>query len=440
MKKNRLKRMLPLFLTALLLLTSCGGAGKSSSYDSGYNTSAAAAAGDYAAEEAAEEYAYDGAAAEAAYGDTVDVEDSDMALTAYDDEGTAAGAADPAAPDSKSDPADDPGASGDSAKKNLEKIVYTCSADLQTLEYDESVKALKEAVKSSGGIIQSETESNNNYSWYYDSAEKASDNRNLYLTVRIPTEKYEEFVNSLNQYGQVMNKTQSADNISRTYNDKKTYIASLETEQKRLLEMMDKAETIEDMMAVEERLTEVQRQLNQYKTELDAMDMDVAYSTVTLNVKEVQKITNQPTARDSFWTRIKKAFINAWGGFASFCEDFLFVLIYLLPAILVIGAIVFIVMRVTRKKRRARKEKKRAEKEMIEDLKRRAQEERARNGLSGSFTADYSAAEKDKKPAQEGRRQEQRDIQQEQKPAQEDKQPDHTNKEPESAETEEKNE
>ena len=377
MKKNVLRLLFPLLLT-LVLLTSCGSAGKSSSYDSGYDSGnlaeapAMAAAGDYAAEEASEEYAFDDAAAEEIYDEDVGMVDSDAAVTAYDDESRAGGSE--KADDKSSDSAAD-------GKKNLEKIVYTCSADLQTLEYDQSVKDIKDAVKASGGIIQSETESDNNSYWYYESR-GTSNNRNLYLTVRIPTEKYETFVNSLDQYGKVMNKTQSADNISRTYNDKKTYITSLETEQKRLLEMMDKAETIEDMMAVEERLTEVQRQLNQYKTELDAMDMDVAYSTVTLNLREVQKIENQPTPRDSFGTRIKKAFISAWEGFVGFWEDFLFALIYLLPAIVVIGLIVWIILRATRKKRKARKEKKRAEKEMFEDLKKRAEEEKAKqNGF-----------------------------------------------------------
>lgn len=369
MKKNGLRLLFPLLLT-LVLLTSCGSAAKSSSYDSGNLTEAPpmAAAGDYAAEEASEEYAFDDAAAEEIYDEDVGMVDSDAAVTAYDDESRAGGSE--KADDKSSDSAAD-------GKKNLEKIVYTCSADLQTLEYDQSVKDIKDAVKASGGIIQSETESDNNSYWYYESR-GTSNNRNLYLTVRIPTEKYETFVNSLDQYGKVMNKTQSADNISRTYNDKKTYITSLETEQKRLLEMMDKAETIEDMMAVEERLTEVQRQLNQYKTELDAMDMDVAYSTVTLNLQEVQKIENQPTPRDSFGTRIKKAFISAWENFVDFWEDFLFALIYLLPAIVVIGLIVWIILRATRKKRKARKEKKRAEKEMFEDLKKRAEEEKAK--------------------------------------------------------------
>ena len=377
MKKNVLRVLFPLLLT-LVLLTSCGSAGKSSSYDSGYDSGnlaeapAMAAAGDYAAEEASEEYAFDDAAAEEIYDEDVGMVDSDAAVTAYDDESRAGGSE--KADDKSSDSAAD-------GKKNLEKIVYTCSADLQTLEYDQSVKDIKDAVKASGGIIQSETESDNNSYWYYESR-GTSNNRNLYLTVRIPTEKYETFVNSLDQYGKVMNKTQSADNISRTYNDKKTYITSLETEQKRLLEMMDKAETIEDMMAVEERLTEVQRQLNQYKTELDAMDMDVAYSTVTLNLQEVQKIENQPTPRDSFGTRIKKAFISAWENFVDFWEEFLFALIYLLPAIVVIGLIVWIILRATRKKRKARKEKKRAEKEMFEDLKKRAEEEKAKqNGF-----------------------------------------------------------
>ena len=102
----------------------------------------------------------------------------------------------------------------------------------------------------------------------------------------------------------------------------------------------------------------------------------------TLQYFRLQKIENQPTPRDSFGTRTKKAFISAWEGFVGFWEDFLFALIYLLPAIVVIGLIVWIILRATRKNRKARKERKRVEKEMFEDLKKRAEEEKAKqNGF-----------------------------------------------------------
>ena len=207
-KKNRslktaMKRLLPVVIIFMLLLTSCGSTAKEStsgtaesgyaapggSYSSGnlaapapaasggYMTEDAVADGDYLTEDAEEAYGMEEAAAAEDYGVSEDRDDSDAEITNYD------------AADAETTKAAETAADTDAeTKKNLEKIVYTCSADLQTLEYDESVRALKEAVRSSGGIIQSETESNNNYSWYYESANSSSDNRNLYLTVRIPTE------------------------------------------------------------------------------------------------------------------------------------------------------------------------------------------------------------------------------------------------------------
>ncbi|MBR2188154.1 MAG: DUF4349 domain-containing protein [Eubacterium sp.] len=339
-------------LLAASSFSACGSSKNSASYNgTGSAATEAAYDGDYgtpsyaAADDVAEEAAWD----EDWEAETADAIDSDM----------------PADGDETSE----------KEYKNLDKIVYSCYVDLQTLEYDKSVSALKAAIKSSGGIIQSETERDNDYNWYYsEDGSRSANNRALDMTVRIPSDKYDAFVASLEDYGKVLSKTQNADNISKTYNDTSTYISSLETEQKRLLEMMDKAETIEDMMAVEERLTEVQRQLNQHKTTLEAMDMDLAYSTVTLNLQEVQKIANDPVPSDSFGTRVKKAFHNAWTAFAEFWEDFLFAMIYLLPAILVIGFIIWLVLFLTRKKRRARKERKAADRAMYEDLRRRAQE------------------------------------------------------------------
>lgn len=262
------------------------------------------------------------------------------------------------------------GASG--AYDNLDKIVYSCQVTMQTLEYDKTVDSIRKKTKEAGGILATERETDDDDRWYYDDVMipdgsdpvgSASGNRRLYLTVRIPTDKYEAYVESLKDDGKILSKTQDADNISRTYNDTQAVIEMLETEEKRLQEMMGKAETIEDMISVESRLTEVQTELNQYRTHLSAMDTDLAYSTVTIEVEEVQRIDEPVRQQDTFGQQVRKIFMKAWQNFASFWKYLVYIVVYLIPLFVVIAVIIVIILIATRKQRAAAKARRRARKE-----------------------------------------------------------------------------
>ena len=195
------------------------------------------------------------------------------------------------------------------AAESNQKLVYTCWMTIQTLEFSKTQTAVKDAVKKVGGIIESESVTDSDYSWYYESYKK-SGTLSSSLTIRVPSEKYEEFLTLLDGAGgKVTNKSQNVENITKRYNDQTIYIQSLETQEERLLSMMEQAETVEDMITVEERLTDVQTELNQARSSLASMDTDVKYSTVNLTLEEVVKYTNTPKTPLTFGERLADAFV-----------------------------------------------------------------------------------------------------------------------------------
>ncbi|MDO4805303.1 MAG: DUF4349 domain-containing protein [Lachnospiraceae bacterium] len=321
-------------LTMVLVITSCGG-------------SSSASTADYAArEEGAYEYPDDaayGAAAAEAYDMEVDADD-------YYDEAKSANSA------------EQPAEIGMEAAESAQKLVYTCWMTIQTLEFDQTQAAVKEAVKKTGSIIESESVNDSNYSWYYDSYKKKGTLSST-LRIRVPSSKYEEFLGLLDGVGgKVTSKSQNVENITKRYNDQAIYIESLETQEKRLLEMMEKADTVEEMITVEARLTDVQTQLNQARSDLASMDTDVKYSTVNLTLEEVVKYTDTPKTPVSFGERLANAVKESWENFGEFLQNLLITIVYLIPAILliaVIAIIVIIAMRAWRKKHpKIKKEKK----------------------------------------------------------------------------------
>ena len=287
-----------------------------------------------------------------------------------------------------------------------QKIVYTGNLSIQTLEYDKSAASIRKKIKDAGGFSEAESERDNDYYWYsYNSG--SNNTRYLNITARIPSEKFEDFINSLSGDGKIMSRSVNAENISQVYANKETYKKSLEKEQERLLEMMDKAETIEDMITVESRLSEVERQLNVYKTDLAQMDKDVEFSTIYIELKEVKRYTEEVNST-TFAEEVKYAFEDAINSFRNFCEGIVLFVVRNFPYLIILAVILALIIRAIGRSRAKRiammsdpeyaklvNAKARAKAEA--DARKRAEKEAKRKGRKGLFgkkkdQADESAA------------------------------------------------
>ena len=358
-------------LAASLCLTGCGG---SSGTNSAAYKEEAGAAGDYAYES----YAGDAYAAEEA------------AQAADGEEYTADGGS---------------GGSTESALRaqDGQKIVYTGNLSIQTLEYEKSAASIRKKIKDAGGFSEAESERDNDYYWYSHSS-GSGNTRYLSITARIPSEKFEDFINSLSGDGKVMSRSVNAENISQVYANKETYKKSLEKEQERLLEMMDKAQTIEEMITVESRLSEVERQLNVYKTDLAQMDKDVEFSTVYIELKEVKRYTEEVSST-TFGEELKYAFEDAISSFKNFCEGIILFVVRNFPYLIILSVIIVMIVRAVGRSRAKRiammsdpeyakivNAKARAKAEA--DARKRAEKEAKRKGRKGLFgKKDQAAAE-----------------------------------------------
>lgn len=246
---------------------------------------------------------------------------------------------------------------------NGEKLVYTCDLSMETLDYDGCVHAIKQSIAEYNGIIEDENEFDEDYDWYYDNYVKTSGTRHMHMTVRVPSARYAEFLGALEGNGKITAKNSHVENISRQYYETDAYIKSLEIQQNRLLDMMEQADTIEDMITIEARLSEVQYQLNIAKNELSAMDADVNYSTVTISVREVMEYTPEKEVKKSntFGSRLKNTFAETWEMFLRMLEFLLFAVIRLIPVLFILAVIAGIVLGIIKlcsKKRKKKPEKK----------------------------------------------------------------------------------
>ena len=330
-----LKKAAACALALVFLLSACGAAkNNSAATESSYR------------ENASEKGAY----AEDNYDYTAAAEDSDEEVYAEDEYGGE----------------DSDAGAGGVEQADLEssnrKIVYTGNISLQTLEYDKSSQSVHEKIEKYGGFIESEDSRNEDPYWYYrersgSSAERTR--RSLNITARIPAEQFDAFMKDLENDGQVINTSINAQNISVSYATHDASKKALEIERDRLLEMMDKAETIEEMIAVEERLTEVERELGNETTTLTGMDRDVNFSTVYISVEEVFEYS-ETVVETTYGEKLQRAFGRAIDGFVKFWQDVLLFIVGSFPFLIMLAILIFVIVKVSRRSIRRGEEKRAA--------------------------------------------------------------------------------
>ncbi|MBO5279391.1 MAG: DUF4349 domain-containing protein [Lachnospiraceae bacterium] len=240
-----------------------------------------------------------------------------------------------------------------SESSTYRKLIKTVSMDVETEEFDNMMTNLKNRVEELNGYIESSSVRGNS---------RYNENRYADMTIRIPQDKLDYFVNEVAEISNITWKSENVEDITLTYVDIESRKKALEIEQERLLSLLEKAESVEDIISIESRLSEVRYELQSYASQLLVYDNQVNYSTVYLNISEVKRLT--PQEEPTVWNRIAIGFTDNLGGVARLIENIFVGVIVLIPywGLWVIVVVVLIGVckgiSAAQKKKREKKEKK----------------------------------------------------------------------------------
>jgi hypothetical protein len=339
MKKRRLIGLAGAILAMALCLTACG----SSSYDSARSSSVTSgsskSSNSYATESAMADY-YE-APASAEWG------------TDYES--------------STANEADTP-----NTVDTSRKLIKTVNLNVETKEFDSLIAGVETRLNELGGYIES-SNINNGSRYYYGDYRNS---RSASITIRVPQKHLDAFVKEISEGSYVTYKSSNVQDVTLEYVDVESRKSALLTEQERLLELLERADTMEDILTIEDRLTNIRYQLESQERQLRSYDNKVDYSTIYLSVDEVIEYTPVEVEEPTVWERIRDGFteslLSVWEGIVNFIVWFIVKLPYLVIWGVIVFAIVFGIVRGTsqspkalqrRAARKAKKEAKRLKKQ-----------------------------------------------------------------------------
>lgn len=250
-----------------------------------------------------------------------------------------------------SNPATDPARTSDEAAPVERKLIRNVSMHLETREFDALTKSISDAVTFFGGYMEQSDVSGNSLYWSDERSSRCSN-----LTARIPENKLDAFLTEVSGQGNVTYKNESVQDVTLQYTDITSRKKTLQMEQDRLWELLEKAESIDAVIALEARLSEVRYQLESIESQLRTLDNQIVYSTVYLSIQEVQVLTS--TDPDTIPVRIQKGLSRSFNTLKISSVDFLVWFISSLPILAVFAVLVFIAVIILKKPLKRRKTRK----------------------------------------------------------------------------------
>jgi len=234
------------------------------------------------------------------------------------------------------------------ADASSRKLIRDASLDIETETYDDFMKKLTAEIESCGGYVENSSESGGIYSYQsYRSSE---------LTVRIPSDKLDSFLGNISEIAVITSKSISVKDITGNYIDTQSRIKALETERDALLGILAKADNVADLITVQDRLTEVNAELESCKSKLKTYDELISYSTVRMDISEVKRATG--TEELSFGKEILRKLsdnlYNIGQGLRNFAINFISSIPYLLIIAVIIAIAFIIIKKIVRKAKKRR--------------------------------------------------------------------------------------
>ena len=213
------------------------------------------------------------------------------------------------------------------------KLIRTIRMDAETEDLTALLDGLTARIAELGGYVETKEQ-------YNGSAYSGYRRRNLSVTVRIPADKADEFVAQVGKNANVVSSSETVEDVTLQYVDTESQVKALETEQERLMELLAQAESLDDILLIEGRLTDVRYELERYASYLRTLENQISYATVYIDITEVTEYTPVGEEEPTAWERIVRGFSRSIRNIGKGVKEFFIGIIIISPYLVILGLII----------------------------------------------------------------------------------------------------
>jgi hypothetical protein len=212
------------------------------------------------------------------------------------------------------------------------QIIKTGWMRIEIKNYAKDLATIKGIIAKHQGYISGENESSTDYSLINN------------LTIRVPSAEFDSLAEDIARVAyKVDSKNINLNDVTEEFVDIEARLKTKKEVEQRYLEILDKAQTVQEILLVEQQLGVIREEIEAKEGRLKYLQSQVSLSTLTLEIH--QDFTSKPGFK--FFSKMADALKGGWKGFLNVIVG----LIYIWPLILAAAIAIFWIVRRRRRKR-----------------------------------------------------------------------------------------
>ncbi|MFK3679324.1 DUF4349 domain-containing protein [Microbacterium sp. NPDC090218] len=238
----------------------------------------------------------------------------------------------------------DTAVAGDDADR---EIIATAQATVQVQSIPDAATAIAALAEEHGGYVES-TEIGKSVAIDGTTAPAPADSAYGWISIRVPSTDLTDVITALGDAGEVLSSSTSKQDVTSVSIDLQARVDSTRASVERLTELMSQSGSVSELIEAEVALTDRQAQLESYEQQLEALQDQVAMSS--LQVQLTRETT--PTSADP--AGFTDGLLAGWNGLVVSLNALVIAVGFILPWLAIAG-IVVVIVRLVRRARRNRR-------------------------------------------------------------------------------------
>ena len=230
-------------------------------------------------------------------------------------------------------------------------VIKNASLEIVVNAPDESMQSISRMAEQMGGYVV-------NANLYKTNTSEGLEVPRASITIRVPAEKLDEALSAIESESDRLpqNKIINSEDVTREYTDLQSRLTNLEAAEAQLMEIMESARRTEDVLDVFDQLTRVREQIEVLKGQMQYIETSAKLSAISVELIPNEVI--QPISIGG-WEPVGvikdaiQALITALQGLVNVL---IWLALFILPIVLVIGLPLFFIIRWLRNRRKKVKE------------------------------------------------------------------------------------
>ncbi|NLP18926.1 MAG: DUF4349 domain-containing protein [Firmicutes bacterium] len=161
-------------------------------------------------------------------------------------------------------------------KSRARKVIKRAHLTLLVEDVDEGFEQILNLVEDAGGFIQN--------SGVWENEKQRTSN----LTLRVPVDRFSQVLAGLEDLGKVEGRELDGQDVTTEYIDTEARLRNLERQEERFLEILQQADTVEEILNIERELERVRGEIEAFTAHLKNLDDLVGFSTIDIVLRQLK--------------------------------------------------------------------------------------------------------------------------------------------------------